>query len=319
MRKAKKNAQGAGTIRKRANGRWEAWFTAGLDPVSGKQIQKSVYGRTQKEVREKLTQITTELDDGTYMEPSKDTLSEWLDTWLETYVRYSVKPYTMDAYQRNCNNYIKPALGNVKLAGLNAPQIQRFYNGLLTEKKLSSKTVRNIHGVFHKALGQAVKLGMIRSNPTVLCDLPKVRRKEIHPMEQGEIAAFLKAIEGSKYELLYQVTLFTGMRQGEVLGLTWDCVDFAHDAIYVNKQLQKTKKVGGQYVLAPTKNSRSRIITAAPSVMALPKKQKRQQRRCGCWRGRTGRIPGTWCLPMTLVGICRISRCTRPSRRSCDP
>lgn len=297
MRKAKKNAQGAGTIRKRADGRWEARFTAGLDPVSGKQIQKSVYGRTQKEVREKLTQITTELDNGTYMEPSKDTLSEWLDTWLETYVRYSVKPYTMDAYQCNCNNYIKPALGNVKLAALNAPQIQRFYNGLLTEKKLSPKTVRNIHGVFHKALGQAVKLGMIRSNPTVLCDLPKVRRKEIHPMEQGEIAAFLKAIEGSKYELLYQVTLFTGMRQGEVLGLTWDCVDFAHDAIYVNKQLQKTKKVGGTYTLVPTKNSRSRIITAAPSVMTLLKKQKSQQAQMRLLAGQDWKNP--WDLVFT--------------------
>lgn len=297
MRKAKKNAQGAGSIRKRADGRWEARFTAGFDPVSGKQVQKSVYGRTQKEVREKLTQITTELDDGTYMEPSKDTLSEWLDTWLETYVRYSVKPYTMDAYQRSCNNYIKPALGSVKLAALNAPQIQRFYNGLLTEKKLSPKTVRNIHGVFHKALGQAVKLGMIRSDPTVLCDLPKVRRKEIHPMEQGEIAAFLKAMEGSKYELLYRVTLFTGMRQGEVLGLTWDCVDFAHDAIYVNKQLQKTKKVGGTYTLVPTKNSRSRIITAAPSVMTLLKKQKSQQAQMRLLAGQDWKNP--WDLVFT--------------------
>lgn len=297
MRKEKKNAQGAGSIRKRADGRWEARFTAGFDPVGGKQVQKSVYGRTQKEVREKLTQITTELDDGTYMEPSKDTLSEWLDTWLETYVRYSVKPYTMDAYQRSCNNYIKPALGSVKLAALNAPQIQRFYNGLLTEKKLSPKTVRNIHGVFHKALGQAVKLGMIRSDPTVLCDLPKVRRKEIHPMEQGEIAAFLKAMEGSKYELLYRVTLFTGMRQGEVLGLTWDCVDFAHDAIYVNKQLQKTKKVGGTYTLVPTKNSRSRIITAAPSVMTLLKKQKSQQAQMRLLAGQDWKNP--WDLVFT--------------------
>ena len=212
VRKTRKNAQGAGTIRKRADGRWEARFTTGFDPASGKQVQKSIYGKTQKEVREKLAQITTELDDGTYMEPTKDTVEEWLDTWLETYVKYSVKPYTLDAYQRNCDNYIKPMLGKIRLAALNAPQIQRFYNGLLTEKELSSKTVRNIHGVFHKALEQAVKLGMIRSNPTNLCDLPKVCRKEIHPMEQEEITAFLKAIEGCKYELVYRVTLFTGMR-----------------------------------------------------------------------------------------------------------
>ena len=80
------------------------------------------------------------------------------------------------------------------------------------------------------------KLGGIRSNPTDLCDLRRVRRKEIHPLEQDEIAAFRKAIEGCKHELVYRVTLFTGMRQGEILGLAWDGVDFQHNALYVNKQ-----------------------------------------------------------------------------------
>ncbi len=80
MRKTRKSAQGAGTIRKRTDGRWEARFTPGFAPASGKQVQKSIYGKTQKEVREKLAQITTELDDGTYLEPTKDTVGEWLDT-----------------------------------------------------------------------------------------------------------------------------------------------------------------------------------------------------------------------------------------------
>ena len=276
-RKAKKNAQGAGTIRKRSDGRWEARYTVGFDPATGKQKQKSIYGKTQKEVRERLAEITTELDDGTYMEPTKNTVSEWLEVWLETYVRFSVKPYTLDAYQRVCRNYLSPAQGMLRLSALTAPQIQRFYNSLLMEKNLSPKTVRNIHGIFHRAMEQAVKLGMIRSNPTELCDLPKARRKDIHPMEQDKIGAFLTAIKGNKYELLYLVTLFTGMRQGEVLGLTWDCVDFTHNTLYVNKQLQKTKKVGGSYTLAPTKNSRARMVTAAPSVMALLKKQRSSQ------------------------------------------
>jgi len=279
------------------DGRWEARFTTGFDPASGKQIQKSIYGKTQKDVREKLAQITTELDDGTYLEPTKDTVGEWLDIWLETYVKYSVKPYTLDAYQRNCNNYIKSALGAVRLSALTAPQIQRFYNSLLVDKKLSPKTVRNIHGVFHKALEQAMKLDMIRSNLTVLCDLPKVRRKETHPMEQQEIEAFLKAIEGCRFELLYRVTLFTGMRQGEVLGLTWDCVDFEHNALYVNKQLQKTQKVGGQYVLAPTKSGHSRMITVAPSAMALLKKQKSQQAQMRLLAGPNWKNP--WDLVFT--------------------
>ena len=86
-------------------------------------------------------------------------------------------------------------------------------------------------------------------------------------MEQDDITAFLQAIRGHKYERLYAVTLFTGMRQGEVLGLTWDCVDFQRCTLTVNKQLQKTKKVGGEYTLVSTKSGKSRIITVAPSVM----------------------------------------------------
>ncbi len=217
------------------------------------------------------------MDNGTYLEPAKETLGIWLGTWIETYAQFSVKPYTMDAYERVCRNYLVPVLGAIRLSALTAPQIQRFYNSLLMDKKLSPKTIRNIHGVLHRALDQAMKLGMIRNNPTELCDLPKARRKEIKPMDAEKIEAFLKAIKGNKYELLYQITLFTGMRQGEVLGLTWDCVDFTHSTLYVNKQLQKTKKVGGDYALVSTKNSRARVISTASSVMTLLKRQRSLQ------------------------------------------
>lgn len=73
-------ARGVGTIRKRADGRREARFTSGFDPASGRPIQKSLYGKTQKAVREKLAQVTAELDDRTYMEPAKDTVGKWLFT-----------------------------------------------------------------------------------------------------------------------------------------------------------------------------------------------------------------------------------------------
>lgn len=291
----RKNAQGSGTIRRRSDGRWEARFTTGFDPKTGKQVQRSVYGKSQNEVRERLTKIACELDDGTYMEPAKEMVGEWLDVWLEMYVQHSVKPYTLDAYQRTCDNYLKPALGHVRLIALTAPQIQRFYNDLLVKEKLSAKTIKNIHGILHRALDRAVQLGMIRMNPSNVCDLPRVRRKEIKPMEQAEISAFLKAIEGDRFELLYQVTLFTGMRQGEVLGLTWDCVDFERENLYINKQLGKTRKVGGSYALVPTKNSQSRVITVATSVMDLLDEQRREQIKAQLQAG------SEWNNPWNLV------------------
>ena len=80
-----KGAKGGGTIRQRPDGRWEARYTLGIDPGTGKQIQKSVYGKTQKEVRQKLTAITAEIDSGVYQEPCKMTVNEWLDIWLKDY------------------------------------------------------------------------------------------------------------------------------------------------------------------------------------------------------------------------------------------
>ena len=83
---SRKNANGAGNIRKRSDGRWEGRYSNGFDPKTGKMIQKSVYGKTQKEVRQKLARITTEIDEGSYIEPNSMKLSDWLQTWLREYI-----------------------------------------------------------------------------------------------------------------------------------------------------------------------------------------------------------------------------------------
>lgn len=129
----KRNAKGGGTIRKRADGRWEARFSMGFDPKTGKQIQKSVYGQTQKEVRQKLSAALTELDSGTYITPTSMKLGAWLDQWLQAYTG-NVKPATKGAYEEHIRVHIKPYLGEVKLAKLTAPMVQNVYNTLLEEK-----------------------------------------------------------------------------------------------------------------------------------------------------------------------------------------
>lgn len=278
--KAIKNAKGGGTIRKRPDGRWEARYTLGIDPKTGKQIQKSVYGKTQKEVRQKLTAITAEIDDGTYMKPCRMTLDEWLDIWLRDYLT-GVKPSTAYLYQRQAKLYIRPALGSVRLDRLEPHTIQRFYNSLHEERDgkppLSAKSIKNIHGILHKALQQAVLLNYLRTNPTNACILPKIIKKEIHPMDDRDTALFLEAIKGCRYELLLKVDLFTGLREGELLGLMWDCVDFEKGTILVNKQLRRSQRKGGTYYFSPPKNNKGRTITPAPYVMKLLQAQKVQQ------------------------------------------
>ena len=93
-------------------------------------------------------------------------------------------------------------------------------------KALAPKTVKDIHGVLHQALEQAVQSGELEKNPSDACKLPKVTKKEVKPLEEAQVITFLSLIEGHLHEYLYKITLFTGLREGEVLGLTWDCVDF---------------------------------------------------------------------------------------------
>ena len=131
-------ANGVGSIRKKSvqkNGKtytyYEARATVGFDPGTGKQIQKSITGKTQKEVAQKLRQITTALDDGTYKAPSKLTVGEWLDIWTRDYLG-GVKASTAYLYKKNVELYIAPRLGKIRLETLNAHTVQHFYNELVT-------------------------------------------------------------------------------------------------------------------------------------------------------------------------------------------
>lgn len=293
-------AQGSGTIRQRADGTWEARFVVGHDPGTGKPVRKSVYAKTQKEVRQKLAQAVAAVDNKSYREPCKMTLGEWLDIWVDTYLK-DVKPRTLKIYQDDIRLHIKPYLAAVKLNELDTHTVQRFFNTLLRSGKrvpkrdkegkivkkdgktvyegapLSSKTVKNVHGVLHGALRQAVVNRYIPINPADgdFCKLPKIQKQEIKPLDEVQIADFLKAIHGDRFEELFLVTLFTGLRQGEILGLTWDCVDFDNGTLLVNKQMQLHQEQGIKaYQLVPTKNSKSRTITAAPSVMSLLRRRR---------------------------------------------
>lgn len=163
-KKGSRNAHGAGTIRQRKDGKWEARYTVGRDTGTGRQVQKSVYGTTQKEVLEKLRQIQNDLDNGGYIEPSKLTVSAWMDAWVADYLG-NVKESTQASYRGHVRNHIRPELGAVLLQKLSPHHIRKFYN-TLQQKGKSVKTIRNIHGTFHEALDQAIKLGYIRANPS---------------------------------------------------------------------------------------------------------------------------------------------------------
>lgn len=272
-----KSARGGGTIRQRPDGRWEARFTVGRDPGTGKQVQRSVYGSTQKEVRQKLAQITAAIDSGTYQGTNKMTVSAWFREWLDVFCANKVKPLTLQSYESVIKNHITPAVGAMKLQAVKGTHIQKIYN-TMTAAGLSGKTVKNVSAVLHKAFSVALKQGLITSNPCEGAELPKAGRHEIAPLADEEIPRFLEAINGSPMRNAYALCLFAGLREGECMGLSWKQVDFQRGRITVSQQLQKEKIKGGRYYIEPTtKSGKPRTIEPPPIAFEYLRAEKVKQ------------------------------------------
>ena len=291
---ARKAAKGAGTIRKKTVTRkgksytyWEARITTGRDPGTGKQVQASITGKTQKEVREKLLAAAVAVDAGTYTQPERMTVGQWLDIWAAEYLA-GRKPNTVRIYRHNVKKHIKPALGAVRLPELRPHMVQGFVNGLA----LSPASVRLAYKVLYQALKKAVALRYIPQNPAEGCELPRLEQAEIHPLDDEQAAALLDAARGTEIEQLIITALFTGMRLSELLGLTWDCVGSA--TISVSKQLVPADQRAAGPFISP-KNGKARTITPAPSVLAALKAQKRIQTAA---RIKAGPL---WCNPYAFV------------------
>ena len=199
--KAFRNTQGMGKIRqitRTVKGKtytyYQVRYTEGYDPGTGKQIQRSITGKTPNEVAQKMRTVICAMESGTYVPPNKLTLGQWLDTWAEEYIG-NVKDSTSAAYKASIRTHIKPKLGAVRLDALTTHMIQTFYNGLLESaedrRAVSAKTVKNIHGILHKALRQAVANGYMRMNPTEHCILPRIEKRDIQPLDENEIKLFL--------------------------------------------------------------------------------------------------------------------------------
>ena len=275
-----KRGNGEGTVRKKRNNLWEGRYYIGLD-ANGKPIQKSVYGKTQKEVLDKLSSITNDIRTGLFLPPEEITFGQWLDIWHEEYLG-GVKESTATQYKYHIDFNIKPFLGDCKLQKLSAPMIQKMYKTRMAKdikggKRLSAKSIKNLHGVVHKALDKAVQCRYIRFNPSDACELPRVEKKEMLVLDKDWLGKFLAEIKGKKYGALFFVDVFTGLRESEIIGLTWDNVDFDSKVIHVEKQLKRKQGKSNQYFFDTLKNGKTRIVCPAPVVFDVLRQIKKQQ------------------------------------------
>lgn len=222
----KKRSNGEGTIFKRTNGTWCAQYTT---MVGGKVRRKTVYGKTQKAVKEKLNALKSQPpEESSSGESEECSLSLWVRQWLEKYKKPAIKVTTYQSYWRMYRSHIEKAeIAKTALSKLKTSQLQEFYNSLWTEGRsdgkggLSPRMVRYVYILINGALEQAIRNGLIEKNVNQYVTIPGKEHKEIVPMSASEVELFLKKCKDERLYPLYLLAFYTGMRKGELLGLQW--------------------------------------------------------------------------------------------------
>lgn len=260
-----KNGNNEGTIRKRKNGTWEGRYTIGYDS-HGKQKQKSIYGKTRAEVAKKLSEVTSAIQNGSYIAPRNLTLSEWLEVWLTSYAYIKVRPSTYASYQAYIERHVSPIIGGLQLQKLTTNQLQVFFNekrvnGRIDGKGgLSPKTIRNIYNMLHEALQQAVINKIVSVNVSEGVVLPSKDEKEIIVFKPEEQRAIIEAAQKDRLGFAIELDFFTGLRVGELCALKWSDIDLAAKEFRVRRTLQRVQKKTSDI---KSKGKRTQIVEGA--------------------------------------------------------
>ena len=281
----------------RKGNRYYAVVYEGFDPATGRERHRwHAAGETRKDAEKLLGELVKRMHDGDYRAPERITFGDYLlERWLPT-KQSQLRPSTFSSYRNNVIIHIAPRIGSIPLQKLQPEDLDTFYAQLLREGRrngagggLAPKTVRIIHGIIRKALADAMRKGTVTRNVADLADAPKVRlggSREMTVWSADELRAFLASIEDSEWYVPIFIAANTGMRRGEVLGLTWRNVDLDAARLVVSQQILSVQ-YEASVADVKTTNSR-RTIDLDPRTVAVLKAWRRQQLEQKMSTGRRG-------------------------------
>jgi integrase len=229
---------------------------------------------TRRDAQRFLTDVLSRLGDGSYAQPSKATLAEFLNgEWLPS-VESTLRPLSITQYRSVVRLRIVPFLGHLRLQALTGGHLNGLYREL-EQAGLSTSTRRLTHAVLHRALRDAVRWGKLVRNPADMADPPAAARPRAQAWTATELARFLEHVQGDPLFPLWRLAATTGMRRGELAGLSWRCLDLEGARLAVEQQLVPTR---GGCTFGPPKSSRSRrTIALDPETVRILRSNQEAQ------------------------------------------
>ena len=243
------------------HGRWVG--TLNVELPNGRIKRRSVYGRTKAEAKKKLDAARRDKATGTLVATSP-TVAKWMAEWLEKRKRppKPLKPNTWNGYRSKVNGYIVPALGKRRLTELRPQHIEAMYDDLRA-RGLGEATVRQTHAILQKALKDAVRTGSLGRSPMERVDPPGT---ETNDRDQWTLEQAGMALKAAGASARWWLAIFYGMRQGEVLGMDWEHVDWNTHTFFIEETRQNDYGYGGAILGAPKAKASVRPLPMVAQV-----------------------------------------------------
>jgi integrase len=270
-----RRGHGEGSIFKRGDGRWAGIVDLGYQ--RGRRNRQTFYGKTRKEVAEKLAAAQRAQKIGLPIGDGHQTLAQFLNHWLET-VRPTLRPNTWKRYEQYVRRHVLPEIGPVRLAHLSPQHLETLYADRLAAG-MSPTTVGHLHRVIHRALSSAERLQLVPRNVAKLVDPPRPEPHEIRPLSPDQARHLLEVANGTPFEALFVLALATGMREGEILALKWSDIDLQRRRATVRGTLQRRDGVGLVVAETKTASSRRQVALSNTATAALRRHRRNDVER----------------------------------------
>lgn len=268
-----------GHVRRRGARSWELKYDVEAAPAGQRRIRYVSFKGTKRDAELELARLVAQEAGGEGVDPSKATLTDFLDRWERDWAGLNVSPKTFERYSELLRRHVKPHIGQVRVQKLRPVVLADLYAKLIRETGLAARTVGHVHRVTRRALGHAVQWGVIRSNPADNVSPPPVEPTEVQILRSNDVQTILERLRDRRGRLLYTVALTvlsTGLRRGELCALRWSDLNLDTGKLSVERSLEQTRQHGLRFKSPKTRHGRRTISLPAAAVSELRAHRKAQ-------------------------------------------